>query len=201
MLDLINQKYVDLSRVEIFILDEADRMLDMGFINDVKKVLRHIPNQRQTLFFSATMAESIMDLAHTILRDPISIEVTPNASTVDTVSQSLYTVSKENKRELLLHLLKNPEIRSAVVFTKTKHGANKVEKFLAAANIPSAAIHGNKSQNARQKALASLKDGSIRILVATDIAARGIDIDELSHVIIYDVPLEPEVYVHRIGRT
>jgi len=201
LLDLINQKYVDLSRVEIFILDEADRMLDMGFINDVKKVLRHIPNQRQTLFFSATMAESIMDLAHTILRDPISIEVTPNASTVDTVSQSLYTVSKENKRELLLHLLKNPEIRSAVVFTKTKHGANKVEKFLAAANIPSAAIHGNKSQNARQKALASLKDGSIRILVATDIAARGIDIDELSHVIIYDVPLEPEVYVHRIGRT
>lgn len=201
LLDLINQKYVDLSNVEIFILDEADRMLDMGFINDVKKVLRHIPTQRQTLFFSATMAPSIMDLAHTILNNPISIEVTPNASTVDTVSQSLYTVKKEQKKDLLLHLLKNPTIRNAVVFTKTKHGANKVEKFLAVANIPSAAIHGNKSQNARQKALADLKNGKIRILVATDIAARGIDIDELSHVIIYDVPLEPEVYVHRIGRT
>ena len=147
------------------------------------------------------MAPNIMDLAHTILRDPISVEVTPNATTVDTVSQSLYTVKKEQKKDLLLHILKNPNIRNAVVFTKTKHGANKVEKFLAAANIPSAAIHGNKSQNARQKALADLKSGAIRILVATDIAARGIDIDELSHVIIYDVPLEPEVYVHRIGRT
>lgn len=176
-------------------------MLDMGFINDVKKVLKHIPQQRQTLFFSATMAPSIMDLAHTILRNPISVEVTPNASTVDTVSQSLYTVKKEHKKDLLLHILKNKAIRNAVVFTKTKHGANKVEKFITAAAISSAAIHGNKSQNARQKALADLKSGAIRILVATDIAARGIDIDELSHVIIYDVPLEPEVYVHRIGRT
>lgn len=201
LLDLINQKYVDLSSVEIFILDEADRMLDMWFINDVKKILKHIPEKRQTLFFSATMAPSIMDLAHTILRNPISIEVTPNASTVDTVSQALYTVKKEQKKDLLLHILKNPAIKNAVVFTKTKHGANKVEKFLAAAHIPSAAIHGNKSQNARQKALADLKSGAIRVLVATDIAARGIDIDELSHVIIYDVPLEPEVYVHRIGRT
>ncbi len=201
LLDLINQKFVDLSKVEIFILDEADRMLDMWFINDVKKVLKHIPHQRQTLFFSATMAPNIMELAHTILHNPIQVEVTPNASTVDTVSQALYTVSKEHKKDLLLHLLKNPNIRNAVVFTKTKHGANKVEKLLAAANIPSAAIHGNKSQNARQKALTDLKNGAIRILVATDIAARGIDIDELSHVIIYDVPLEPEVYVHRIGRT
>ncbi len=201
LLDLINQRYVDLRQVEIFILDEADRMLDMGFINDVKKVLKHIPVRRQTLFFSATMAPSIMSLAHTILDNPISVEVTPNASTVDTVSQALYTVKKDQKKDLLLHLLKNPNIRNAVVFTKTKHWANKVEKFLAAEHIPSAAIHGNKSQNARQKALADLKNGSIRILVATDIAARGIDIDELSHVIIYDVPLEPEVYVHRIGRT
>lgn len=200
-MDLINQRFVDLRQVEIFILDEADRMLDMGFINDVKKVLKHIPQTRQTLFFSATMAPSIMSLAHTILDNPISVEVTPNASTVDTVSQALYTVKKEQKKDLLLHLLKNPNIRNAVVFTKTKHGANKVEKFLAAEHIPCAAIHGNKSQNARQKALADLKNGSIRILVATDIAARGIDIDELSHVIIYDVPLEPEVYVHRIGRT
>lgn len=201
LLDLINQGFVDLRHVEIFILDEADRMLDMGFINDVKKVISHIPTKRQTLFFSATMAPSIMDLAHTILNHPVHIEVTPSATTVDAVSQSLYTVKKEQKKDLLLYLLQDPTIKNAVVFTKTKHGANKVEKFLAAAHIPSAAIHGNKSQNARQKALADLKNGSIRVLVATDIAARGIDIDELSHVIIYDVPLEPEIYVHRIGRT
>jgi ATP-dependent RNA helicase RhlE len=176
-------------------------MLDMGFIHDVRKILQHLPMRRQNLFFSATMAPSIMELANKILKDPISIEVTPNSSTVETIDQSLYTVTKENKRELLLHLLRDPKIKSAIVFSKTKHGANKIEKILAQANIPSAAIHGNKSQSARQNALAKLKNGQIRILVATDIAARGIDVDLLSHVIIYDVPLEPESYVHRIGRT
>jgi ATP-dependent RNA helicase RhlE len=201
LLDLINQKHINLSRIKIFVLDEADRMLDMGFVADVKKILTRIPKHRQTLFFSATMIPSIMDLAHTILKDPVQVKVTPVSSTVDTVTQSLYTVSKEDKKNLLLHILQNPAVKSAVVFTKTKHGANKVEKILSQAKIPSAALHGNKSQNARQQALAKLKDGSIRVLVATDIAARGIDIDQLSHVIIHDVPLEPEVYVHRIGRT
>ncbi len=201
LLDLINQKIISLAHVQIFILDEADRMLDMWFSPDVKKIVSHLPNQRQTLFFSATVIPSIMNLANSMLKNPEHISVTPPSSTVDTINQSLYTVKKEQKKDLLLHLLKDPAIKNAVVFTKTKHGANKVEKILATAKIPSAAIHGNKSQTARQKALASLKDGSIRVLVATDIAARGIDVNELSHVIIHDVPLEPEVYVHRIGRT
>ncbi|CAG0907882.1 unnamed protein product, partial [Darwinula stevensoni] len=165
------------------------------------KVISRLPIAKQTLLFSATMAPSIMNLANGLLKNPAYISVTPVSSTVDTINQSLYTVSKENKKDLLVHLLKNTDIKNAVVFTKTKHGANKVEKILAQNNISSAAIHGNKSQAARQKALASLKAGSIRVLVATDIAARGIDIDELSHVIIHDVPLEPESYVHRIGRT
>lgn len=201
LLDLINQRVVNLTEVQIFILDEADRMLDMGFIHDVKRIITHLPKEKQTLFFSATVAPNIMSLANGLLRNPAQVSVTPVSSTVDTISQSLYTVSKDQKKDLLLHLLKDPSIKSAVVFTKTKHGANKVEKLLSQAKISSAAIHGNKSQAARQKALASLKDGSIRVLVATDIAARGIDIDELSHVIIHDVPLEPESYVHRIGRT
>ena len=201
LLDLINQKFVNLTEVQFFILDEADRMLDMWFINDVKKVISRLPIAKQTLLFSATMAPSIMNLANGLLKNPAHISVTPVSSTVDTINQSLYTVSKENKKDLLVHLLKNTDIKNAVVFTKTKHGANKVEKILAQNNISSAAIHGNKSQAARQKALANLKDWSIRVLVATDIAARGIDIDELSHVIIHDVPLEPESYVHRIGRT
>jgi ATP-dependent RNA helicase RhlE len=201
LLDLINQKIITLGQVQIFTLDEADRMLDMGFIHDIRRILPHLPMRRQNLFFSATMAPTIMDLANTILRDPVSIEVTPNSSTVETIDQSLYTVAKENKRELLLHLLRDPAIKNAIVFSKTKHWANKIEKILAQANIPSAAIHGNKSQTARQTALAKLKNGQIRVLVATDIAARGIDVDLLSHVIIYDVPLEPESYVHRIGRT
>lgn len=201
LLDLINQKVVSLAQIEIFILDEADRMLDMWFSRDVKKIVNHLPNQRQTLLFSATQVESIMSLAKSLLNDPSHISVTPVSSTVDTINQSLYMVSKEQKKDLLLHLMKNPDIKSAVIFTKTKHGANKVEKILSQARIASAAIHGNKSQTARQKALSSLKNWSIRALVATDVAARGIDIDELSHVIIYDVPLEPESYVHRIGRT
>jgi ATP-dependent RNA helicase RhlE len=201
LLDLINQKHIDLRNIKMFVLDEADRMLDMWFIHDVKKIISHIPAQRQTLFFSATMPQEILKLAHTILKDPISVKVTPVSSTVDTVGQSLYYVPKEQKRNLLLHLLQDKKIKNALVFTKTKHGANKVAETLAKAGIPSAAIHGNKSQTARQNALASLKNNTIRILVATDIAARGIDVDLLSHVIIYDLPNEPETYVHRIGRT
>lgn len=201
LLDLIQQKIITLWQVQILTLDEADRMLDMGFINDIRKIIVHLPMKRQNLFFSATMADTIMELANTILKNPVSIEVTPNSSTVETIDQSLYTVTKSDKKELLLHLLRNPEIKTAIVFSKTKHGANKIEKILADAGIPSAAIHGNKSQWARQNALKSIKDGKIRILVATDVAARGIDINLLSHVIIYDVPLEPESYVHRIGRT
>ncbi len=201
LLDLINQKHIDLRNIKMFVLDEADRMLDMWFIHDVKKIISHIPAQRQTLFFSATMPPEILKLAHTILKDPISVKVTPVSSTVDTVGQSLYYVPKEQKRNLLLHLLQDKKIKNALVFTKTKHGANKVAETLAKAGIPSAAIHGNKSQTARQNALASLKNNTIRILVATDIAARGIDVDLLSHVIIYDLPNEPETYVHRIGRT
>lgn len=201
LLDLINQKHIDLRNIKMFVLDEADRMLDMWFIHDVKKIIAHIPTQRQTLFFSATMPPEILKLAHTILKDPVSVKVTPVSSTVDTVGQSLYYVPKEQKRNLLLHLLQDKKIKNALVFTKTKHGANKVAETLAKAGIPSAAIHGNKSQTARQNALASLKNNTIRILVATDIAARGIDVDLLSHVIIYDLPNEPETYVHRIGRT
>lgn len=201
LLDLINQKFVNLHRIKMFVLDEADRMLDMGFIHDVKKIMWELPKQRQTLFFSATVAPEIMKLSQTILSNPIMITITPVSSTVDTVSQVVYTVTKDNKKNLLLHLLQQTDIKSAVVFTKTKHGANKVEKILKNANISSAAIHGNKSQNARQLALSNLKNWSVRVLVATDIAARGIDIDELSHVIIYDVPHEPETYVHRIWRT
>lgn len=201
LIDLINQWHINLSHLQIFILDEADRMLDMWFIRDVKKVVALLPKQRQTLLFSATMPPVIMELANSMLREPVSVKVTPVSSTVDTVKQSLYYVDKPHKRNLLLHILENRDVKTALVFTKTKHGANKVAEVLAKAGIPSAAIHGNKSQTARQKALADLKSNKIRVLVATDIAARGIDIDLLSHVIIYDIPEEPETYVHRIGRT
>jgi ATP-dependent RNA helicase RhlE len=201
LLDLMNQKLISIRDIEIFVLDEADRMLDMGFIRDIKKIVSDLPKKRQTLFFSATMAPEIMELAHTMLHEPETISVTPVSSTVDTIDQSLYTLHKDDKKHLLLDFFKNPAIKSSIIFSKTKHGANKIEKILAQAGIPSAAIHGNKSQTARQKALSSLKDGNIRALVATDIAARGIDVSQLSHVIIYDVPLEPESYVHRIGRT
>lgn len=201
LLDLMNQKIISLSNIKILILDEADRMLDMWFIHDVKKIVKNVPIKRQTLFFSATMPPAIMDLAHTILNNPVKITVTPVSSTVDTVKQQLYMVWKNDKKNLLVHLLKDPSIESAIVFTKTKHGANKVTAVLEAANIKSAAIHGNKSQNARQLALAGLKSKKIRVLVATDIAARGIDVDQLSHVFIFDIPTEPETYVHRIGRT
>lgn len=199
--DLVQQRIIDLSGIEIFILDEADRMLDMGFINDVKKVIKYIPKKKQTLFFSATMPSEIKNLVSTLLVDPVVVEVNPVSSTADKIKQSLYYVDKNNKKRLLISLLKTDEIKSALVFTRTKSDANRLVRYLEEAQIGAKAIHGNKSQNARQLALQSFKDGQIRILVATDIAARGIDINELSHVINYNLPNIPETYVHRIGRT
>lgn len=201
LLDLITQGYIRLDQLQIFVLDEADRMLDMGFIHDVKKVIAKLPAKRQTLFFSATMPPEIQKLASVLLTLPAKVEVTPPSSTVDKIDQRLYFVGKMEKPDLLLHLLANKEIKTALVFTRTKHGADKVVKILQRHNIRAAAIHGNKSQNARQGALTDFKNGTLRVLVATDIAARGIDIDELAHVINYDLPNVPETYVHRIGRT
>ncbi len=201
LLDLMQQGFIDLRHLEIFVLDEADRMLDMGFINDVKKVITKLPAKRQTLFFSATMPPEIQSLANQLLTNPSKVEVTPVSSTVDAIEQSLYFVNKGDKNSLLLHLLNDENIKTALVFTRTKHGADKVVKVLQKHNIHAAAIHGNKSQNARQNALNNFKDGTIRVLVATDIAARGIDIDELSHVFNFELPNVPETYVHRIGRT
>lgn len=201
LLDLIGQGYIDLRSLGIFVLDEADRMLDMGFIHDVKKVMTHLPAKRQTLFFSATMAPEIQKLANALLVHPAKVEVTPPSTTVEKIEQSLYHTNKNDKPGLLIHLLEQEDIRNALVFTRTKHGADKVVKLLLRANIQAAAIHGNKSQNARQAALNNFKNGNLRILVATDIAARGIDIDELTHVFNYDLPDVPETYVHRIGRT
>lgn len=199
--DLISQGIIDIRQVEKFVLDEADRMLDMGFINDVKRVIAQLPKRRQTLLFSATMPTEIIKFVNTILTDPIKITITPVSSTVDSITQSVYFVDKINKQKLLTHLLKDKTITSALVFTRTKHGADRVVKEFAKVNIQALAIHGNKSQNARQNALASFKSGEIRVLIATDIAARGIDIDNLSHVINFDLPNVPETYVHRIGRT
>lgn len=201
LLDLMNQGYIDLRSIQIFVLDEADRMLDMGFVNDVKKVIAKLPVQRQTLFFSATMPNEIQSLANSILTNPAKVEVTPVSSTAETIDQSIFFAEKKNKNALLVHLLKDKAIKSALVFTRTKHGADKVVKILAAANIKAAAIHGNKSQNARQAALQNFKSGAIRVLVATDIAARGIDVDDLTHVFNFELPEVPETYVHRIGRT
>ncbi|HEX4877720.1 MAG TPA: DEAD/DEAH box helicase [Chitinophagaceae bacterium] len=201
LLDLMTQGFIRLDYLQIFVLDEADRMLDMGFIHDVKKVIAKLPAKRQTLFFSATMPPEIQKLANVLLTHPAKVEVTPPSSTVDKIDQRLYFVGKMEKPELLLHLLGNKEIKTALVFTRTKHGADKVVKILQRHNIRAAAIHGNKSQNARQGALTDFKNGTLRVLVATDIAARGIDIDELAHVINYDLPNVPETYVHRIGRT
>ncbi len=201
LLDLINQRYVNLKHLRIFVLDEADRMLDMGFIHDVKKIIALIPTKRQTLFFSATMPTEIAKLANTILTNPVRVEVTPVSSTANTIQQKLYYVEKPGKRQLLLHLLEDENIETALVFTRTKHGADRVAKDLTKAGITAEAIHGNKSQNARQRALTNFKARKTRVLVATDIAARGIDIDDLSHVINYELPNIPETYVHRIGRT
>lgn len=201
LLDLMEQRFVDLSRIELFVLDEADRMLDMGFIHDVKKVIAKLPAQRQSLFFSATMPPPIVQLANTILTNPVKVEVTPVSSTVQLIDQVVYFIDKDNKRKLLIDLLQNADIERVLVFTRTKHGADKVVKDLLRANITAQAIHGNKSQNARQLALSNFKAKETRVLVATDIAARGIDIDELTHVINYELPNIPESYVHRIGRT
>lgn len=201
LIDLMNQGHVSLRDIQIFVLDEADRMLDMGFIHDVKKVIAKLPAKRQTLFFSATMPAEISNLANSILTDPLRVEVTPVSTTAEKVSQAIFFVDKANKKHLLQHVLGDKEVRSVLVFTRTKHGANKVAGDLMKAGIHAEAIHGNKSQNARQAALANFKQGKTRVLVATDIAARGIDIEELSHVINYELPNIPETYVHRIGRT
>ena len=201
LLDLMQQGHVDLGSVTHLILDEADRMLDMGFIHDIRKIIATIPRKRQTLLFSATMPSSISKLANSLLNNPKTVEVTPEVVTVEKIDQSLYKVAKKDKRALLVTLLQNENITKAIIFSKTKHGANRIVKELDRARISSAAIHGNKSQGARQKALAAFKDGDIRTLVATDIAARGIDVDNISHVINYDLPSEAESYVHRIGRT
>lgn len=201
LLDLIGQRYVKLANVSHFVLDEADRMLDMGMLRDVKRVIAELPKKRQSMFFSATMPPEIADLAGTILSNPVKVEITPVSSTVDTISQTVYFVNKFNKTRLLIHLLNTMDVESALVFSRTKHGADKIVRFLNAEGIDAMAIHGNKSQNARQLALGKFKSRKLRILVATDIAARGIDVDELSHVFIYDLPEVPETYVHRIGRT
>jgi len=201
LLDLINQGYINLKSINIFVLDEADRMLDMGFINDVKKIIEKIPTQRQTLLFSATMPSEITKLANSILKNPIKIEVSPELKTVEAVKQAVYFVTKSDKKKLLLHILKNENIESALVFTRTKRGADLVTKILNEAKIHSDSIHGNKSQQARQRALNNFKLNKTRVLVATDIAARGIDIEKLSHVFNYDIPEFAEAYIHRIGRT
>jgi ATP-dependent RNA helicase RhlE len=201
LLDLIEQGFIKLSELEVFVLDEADRMLDMGFIHDIKKILKFLPSKRHNLFFSATMPPVIEKLANSILVNPTRVEVTPVSSTAELITQSVMFVDRENKRPLLNHILTDKAFTRVIVFSRTKHGANKIAEFLEKNGITSEAIHGNKSQSARQRALENFKSGTIRVLIATDIAARGIDVDEISHVINYDLPNESESYVHRIGRT
>ena len=199
--DLYGQKLIDLSKLEIFVLDEADRMLDMGFIHDVRRILGWLPKQKQTLFFSATMPPEVRGLVDGLLVNPVKVAVNPVSSPVEIIDQKLYYVDRGNKTKLLAHLIRELDVKNALVFTRTKHGANKVARDLAKAGITAAAIHGNKSQTARQQALADFKAGRVQALVATDIAARGLDIEELSHVFNYNLPDVPETYVHRIGRT
>ncbi len=201
LLDLIDQGYVRLNSVQTLILDEADRMLDMGFIHDMRKVVKLVPRERQTLLFSATMPKAIRDLAKAFLRDPAEVHVAPQSTAADRVEQSVYFVHKKHKPELLAHLLDTQPVERAIVFTRTKHGADKVVRKLHQAGVESAAIHGNKSQNNRNRTLERFKSGAIHVLIATDVASRGIDIDGVSHVINFDLPHEPESYVHRIGRT
>ncbi|MES2690656.1 MAG: DEAD/DEAH box helicase [Bacteroidota bacterium] len=201
LLDLMQQGFVDLNHIKLFVLDEADRMLDMGFVHDVKHILTKLPKQKQSLFFSATMPPEIVKLSNTILNNPVKVEVTPVSSTAETVQQALYYVDKPNKKMLLMDLLKVNDMKSVLVFARTKHGADRIARDLTKQGFKTAAIHGDKSQNARQNALNDFKAGKIRTLVATDIAARGIDIDSLSHVINYEIPNQAETYVHRIGRT
>lgn len=201
LLDLIGQGHVALGQLSFFVLDEADRMLDMGFVHDVKRIIAMLPKKRQSLFFSATMPPEIVRLADTILSDPAKVEVTPVSSTAETIRQSIYFVDKADKQALLTDVLQDRDIETALVFTRTKYGADKVAKALNRSGIKAEAIHGNKSQNARQSALTNFKNRKTRVLVATDIAARGIDVDDLSHVINFEIPNIPETYVHRIGRT
>jgi ATP-dependent RNA helicase RhlE len=201
LLDLINQGFISLKNIEIFVLDEADRMLDMGFIHDVRKIIASLPQKRQSLFFSATMPPAIVKLAGSIVYKPVKVEVTPSASTVDTVDQYVYFTDKVNKNALLLELLKDKKIKTALVFTRTKYGADKVVKVLKKKDIIAESIHGNKAQTNRQRALSNFKAQKTRVLVATDIAARGIDVDDLEYVINYEIPNISETYVHRIGRT
>jgi ATP-dependent RNA helicase RhlE len=201
LLDLMQQGIIKLNAIEYFVLDEADRMLDMGFINDIKKVIAKLPSKRQTLFFSATAAPDIMKLANTILKNPVSVAVTPVSSTATLVKQSVYFVQKTKKSSLLKFILKTNKIEHVLIFTRTKRGADKVAKDLNAFDIKAEAIHGNKSQGARERALKGFKDRTIGVLVATDIASRGIDVDKLTHVINYEIPEQAETYVHRIGRT
>jgi len=201
LLDLMNQGHLTLHDVEIFVLDEADRMLDMGFIHDVKRILAALPKKRQSLFFSATILPEIIKLASTILHNPSKVSVTPDSLTVDIIKQSVYFVDKGNKNALLVEILKDKDIKTALVFTRTKHGADKVMQNLLRHHIKAEAIHGNKAQNARQRALSNFKAQTTRVLVATDIAARGIDVDDMEYVINFEMPNVPETYVHRIGRT
>ncbi|NQX81775.1 MAG: DEAD/DEAH box helicase [Flavobacteriaceae bacterium] len=201
LLDLINQGFISLKHIEYFVLDEADRMLDMGFVHDIKKLIAILPKKRQSLFFSATMPNNIVDLSRTILNNPKKVEVSPASTTADTIQQYLYYTNRGDKKDLLTHILKDQDLNQVLLFSKTKHGANKIVKNLQAKDISAAAIHGNKSQPQRQKALSQFKEGNLRVLVATDIAARGIDIDKLKYVVNYDIPNIPETYVHRIGRS
>jgi ATP-dependent RNA helicase RhlE len=201
LLDLVNQRYVNLQHVQFLVLDEADRMLDMGFVQDVKRILARLPEQKQTVFFSATMPPEIQRLSKSILIDPVKVEVTPVSSTAELIDQAVYYVEKKDKRSLLVHLLQDETINSVLVFTRTKFGADKVAKDLTRSGIHAEAIHGDKSQGQRQRALENFKLKRSRVLVATDIAARGIDVDNLGHVINYELPNIPETYVHRIGRT
>jgi ATP-dependent RNA helicase RhlE len=201
LLDLMSQKHLRLDRLEVFVLDEADRMLDMGFINDIRRVIAALPKKRHSLFFSATMPPEILRLADTMVIDPVKVEVTPSATTVERIDQKVMFVSRKDKRDLLEHVLKDTEVSRALVFTRTKAGANKVVRQLERARVQADAIHGNKSQTSRTKALEDFRRGKIRVLVATDIAARGIDVDGITHVINYDMPNIPDSYVHRIGRT
>lgn len=201
LLDLMSEGYVSLSEVEIFVLDEADRMLDMGFFRDVKKVIAKLPKEKQTLLFSATMPETISSLATSLLKNPKKVEITPQATTVEKIDQSINFVARSNKAPLLQNILKREDVKSVLIFTRTKHGANRVVTQLEKVGVQSAAIHGNKSQSARERALGSFRSGKLKVLVATDIAARGIDVPHVTHVINYELPNDPESYVHRIGRT
>ncbi len=201
LLDLIDQGYISLNDLKIFVLDEADRMLDMGFIHDIRKLLKILPKKKQSLFFSATMPDNIIKLSDQILYQPTQIAVSPVSSTAETIQQYLYYTNKNKKRDLLLHILDDDRMNQVLIFSRTKHGADKLSRFLKKNNIGSQAIHGDKAQNQRQKALKQFKEGKVKVLVATDIAARGIDIDKLQFVINYDIPNEPESYVHRIGRS